>query len=321
MSENLRLLCICGHPDDETIHMGGTLARYANAGATVVCVTATRGELGEIVDRDLATPTNYLRLGELRMEEMALALGRLGPIEARWLGYRDSGTQGDARSAGGEALCGADPDEVAGRIARVIREVRPQVVLTLPTSNGGGHPDHLQAALATRVAFERASDPAAWPDQLAGPNALGPWTPTKLYEWRGQSRTPLTNGDRIRFLIRDRGLLGAAPVIARAALRMLPTGRRQAAEPASASVIARPSATTQISVREWTGARDAAIRAYRSQIPPSAELLALTPVEVARLSPTEDFTLLEGPAPTGIETDLFAGLAVVTPEAVEPATR
>jgi len=247
-------------------------------------------------------------------------VGDAAPIDVRWLGYRDSGMQGDEQSPDGDALCGADPDEVAGRIARVIREVRPQVVLTLPTSGGGGHPDHLQAAVATRVAFERAGDPAAWPDQLAGPEGLEPWTPTKLYEWRGQSRTPLTNGARIRFLIRDRGLLGATPVIVRAALRMLPIGGRQTAEPASAPVIDRPDATPRINFREWTGARDAAIRAYRSQIPPSAELLALTPAEVARLSPTEDFTLLEGPAPSGIETDLFAGLAVVTPEAVEPAT-
>ena len=55
MTSSLRLLCVCAHPDDETIHMGGTLARYAAAGASVLCLTATRGELGQIVDPALAT--------------------------------------------------------------------------------------------------------------------------------------------------------------------------------------------------------------------------------------------------------------------------
>ena len=310
MSVPCRLLCVCGHPDDETIHMGGTLARYAAAGAEIVCVTATRGELGEVVDPSLSGVASSGRLGEVRMDEMARAVACLGPIEVRWLGYRDSGMEGDPRNADPEAFCQAPLDEAAGRIARVIREVRPQVVLTLKSADGGGHPDHLHAASATRLAFERAGDPGAWPEQLEGPGALEPWAPAKLYEWHSHSRTPLDRGTRIKYVIKDRGPIMALPVIARAVLR-LRSGDGSTdgvTPPPAAPVDPGPDATARINVAPWAAARDAAIRSYRTQIAPDDEMLAIPPVEVARMAPTEDFTLLSREAPSRTEDDLFLGL-------------
>jgi mycothiol S-conjugate amidase len=290
--------------------MGGTLARYAAAGAEIVCVTATRGELGEVVAPNLTDVASSGRLGEVRMDEMASAVACLGPIEVRWLGYRDSGMEGDPRNADPEAFCQAPLDEAAGRIARVIREVRPQVVLTLKSAGGGGHPDHLHAASATRLAFERAGDPGAWPEQLAGPDALEPWAPAKLYEWHSHTRTPLDRMARIRYLIKDRGPIMALPVIARAVLRLRPeVGSADGVTPPPvAPAVPEHEATASISVAPWAAARDAAIRSYRTQIAPTDEMLAIPPVEIARMAPTEEYTLLSREAPAQPEDDLFAGL-------------
>jgi mycothiol S-conjugate amidase len=187
----------------------------------------------------------------------------------------------------------------------VIREVRPQVVVTLKAAGGGGHPDHLHATLATRVAFARAGDPGAWPEQLTGPDALAPWAPSKLYETHGQTRAQLDRMTKIRYVVHDQGPVRALPVIARAMLRL-----RSGREDAPAAVVDdRPAATTRIAVGPWMDARNAALRAYRTQIAPGDELLELTPVQLRRLSPTEDFTLCASQAWQVPEDDLFSGLA------------
>jgi mycothiol S-conjugate amidase len=241
---------------------------------------------------------------------MARAVACLGPIEVRWLGYRDSGMEGDPRNADPEAFCQAPLDEAAGRIARVIREVRPQVVLTLKSAGGGGHPDHLHAATATRLAFERAGDPDAWPEQLTGPQAIEPWAAAKLYEWHSHSRTPLDHGTRLKYVVKDRGPIMALPVIARAVLRLLSGDGSSdgVTPPPAASVDPGPEATARISVAPWTAARDAAIRSYRTQVAPTDEMLSIPPLDVARMAPTEDFTLLSHDAPSQAEDDLFQGL-------------
>jgi mycothiol S-conjugate amidase len=307
VSERCVILAVYAHPDDETIHWGGTLARYAAAGVRVVCASATRGELGEIVDPLLATPRNFERLGEIRMDEMARAVAILGPIEIRWLGYRDSGTDGDPRTDDPEAFCRADPDEAAGRVARLIREVRPQVVITHKGDGGDGHPDHRHAALITHLAFERSGDPDAWPEQLVGTDALHPWAPAKLYELQGRTLAPLSRRTKFQLLVRRRGLLAALPVIARAILRLRPQAE-QAVPPANTGQV---KATTRIDVGPWVTARDAAIRVYRTQVAPSDELLAMPPDVLHRLSPTEDYRLWSSPSVTVQEDDLFAGLDCV----------
>ncbi len=310
MGQNLCILAIHGHPDDETINLGGTIARYAAAGARVVCATATRGDLGEIVDRSLASAESRDRLGDIRMAEMSGALAHLGQVEARWLGYRDSGMADDPRSRDPEAFCQADATEVAGRIAQIIREVRPQVVITHRDEGAGGHPDHRLAAVATRIAFEGAGDESAWPGQLAEPGALEPWAPSKLYETHGRTHAPLSRRAKLRHLLRDEGLGVALPVITRAVLRPL-IGRGSAPAPAGEG---RPEPTTRIDVGPWVAERDAAIRAYRSQVTPTDPLLAFSPKELRALSPTENFTLLASPVWMVPEDDIFAGLDGVGPE-------
>src|SRR3954451_24695844 len=298
------LLAVYAHPDDEAIYSGGTLARYAGAGVRVECATATRGELGQIVDPALATAANLERLGEVRMDEMRRAVSRLGPIGTRWLGYRDSGAPGDRGHDEADAFMRTPVDEVAARIARVIREVRPHVVITLDETRVDDHQHHVHAAVSTREAFERAGDPNAWPDQLTGEAALEPWSPTKLYAANGRSMAPIDATTRLRLAMRERGLIGVARTIAGAAWRHLPVAG-QGVEPDAPG---RPPATTRIDVAPWVAARHAALHEYRTQIGRGDELLRLRPRELARLSPTEDYRLLAGPEPSIPEDDLFAGV-------------
>lgn len=299
----LTLLAVHGHPDDETVHLGATLARYAAHGVRVVCVTATRGELGQIVDPALNTPENRARLGELRMAEMARALAILGPIEWRWLGYRDSGVLGDPHNRDHEAFAAADPAEAAGRVARLMRDLRPEVVITHNEAGDDGHPDHVAAARATRMAFERAGDDSAWPEQIRD-EGLEPWAPLKLYEGCAQ----LGRREKIRRLVAESGYTAAIPIIVRAALRWRPARERHRAVVAAGQV----AATTRVDVRPWLATRTDAIRAFRTQIAPTSDLLAITPEEQRRLTPTEDFALratrVTAPLP---ESDLFAGIAPI----------
>jgi LmbE family N-acetylglucosaminyl deacetylase len=294
------ILAVHGHPDDETVHLGGTLARYAAQGTRVVCVTATRGELGQIVDPALATPENRARLGEIRLAEMERALAILGSIEWRWLGYRDSGMAGDPRNGDPEALWSADPGEAAGRVARLIRELRPQVVITHNEAGDDGHPDHIAAARAARVAFERAGDGAAWPHHLAE-DGLGPWAPFKLYEGCAQ----LGRRKKVRRLVAESGMIAAIPVLLRAVLRWRPDRERRRAVVAAGQV----APTTRVDVRPWLAARTEAIRAFRTQVAPTSPLLALSPDEQRRLTPTEDFFLRAARVSTSLpEHDLLAGI-------------
>lgn len=299
MEPRITILVVHGHPDDESIHIGGTLARYAAKGVRVVCVTATRGELGEIVDRELATPANQARLGEIRLEEMDRALAILGPIESRWLGYRDSGVAGDARNADPDAFWSVDPDDAAGRVSRVMRELRPQVVITHSEAGGDGHPDHIAAARATRAAFERAGDDTAWPEQIA--QGLQPWSPSKLYETHAQ----LNRREKVRRLVAEVGIAASVPVVIQAAARWRPRIERLRARVGAG----QGTATTRVDVRPWIDLRTAAIRVFRTQVPPTSPLLALSSDEQRRLTPTEDFTLRQSRVPTSFpEDDLLAGI-------------
>jgi len=121
------ILSVWAHPDDEAYLCGGIMAMATAAGSRVVCVTATRGELG-VTDAERWPPD---RLPAIREAELADCLRVLGVTEHRWLGYPDGG-------------CAAvDRGEGAGRIAELLREVRPDTVLTFAPDGQTGHPDHI----------------------------------------------------------------------------------------------------------------------------------------------------------------------------------
>ncbi len=301
MHEPAALLAVHGHPDDEVFLGGGTLARYAAEGVRVVAVTGTRGELGEIVVRDLDTPQHRASLGEIRLQELERALGVLGVTEQRWLGFRDSGMHGTAANDDPQAFCRCDVDEAVGRLVRIIREVRPQVIITHNEGGGDGHPDHITAARVARLAFDRAGDAAAYAEQLEGPGALECWAPDKLYEEMDQ----VDRREKLRRLVREQGIIRAAPVALRALSRWRPAREQERAR--AAATIAPP--TARIDVRPWLEARHRALLEFRSQVAFDDDIVAMSPEDRARVMPTENFRLRSSRvAAPEAEDDLFTGL-------------
>ncbi|MBI2863239.1 MAG: PIG-L family deacetylase [Chloroflexi bacterium] len=176
MSEQRTILAVFAHPDDEALGVGATLARYAAEGARVALVCATRGEVGEISDPALATPET---LGAVREQELRCSCQALGIGEPLFLGYRDSGMAGTDENRHPAAFVNADFEEVVGKVVRVIRELRPQVMVTFDRSGGYGHPDHVRAHEVATDAFHAAGDPARFLDSLQ--DGLQPYSPQHLY--------------------------------------------------------------------------------------------------------------------------------------------
>lgn len=168
------VLFVHAHPDDESIATGGTIATLVDRGSAVTVLTCTRGELGEVVDEELApiasTPEE---LGRLREDEISQAMDVLGVTDHRFLGadgarwsdgparrYLDSGMQWGADGAeatdevAATALTAAPFGEVAADIASVIAEVQPTAVVSYNAWGGYGHPDHIRVHEASRRAAE-----------------------------------------------------------------------------------------------------------------------------------------------------------------------
>jgi len=167
------LLFVGAHPDDESFGPGATLAHYARAGARVYYACATRGEAGTIDPQFFMS--GLVTTGDVRWAELQCAAKALGLTGLFHLGYRDSGMAGSPDNKHPEALVHAPVDEVAHRIVKVIREVKPQVVLTHDPCGDYGHPDHVAVNRATAEAFKAAGDGSRYPD------AGAPFQPSKLY--------------------------------------------------------------------------------------------------------------------------------------------
>jgi LmbE family N-acetylglucosaminyl deacetylase len=175
------LMTVHAHPDDETIGTGGTMAKAIAAGHRVVLVTGTRGEMGEIVVPKMDTPENHRRLGELRAVELERAMAVLGVTEWENLGYRDSDMMGRPGNLDPRNFWTADLDAAAGRLTWLIRRYQPDVVTTYNEFGGYGHPDHIRVHDVSIRAFDRAGDPAWYPEQLVE-GGVETWAPSKLYE-------------------------------------------------------------------------------------------------------------------------------------------
>ncbi|MFF5702164.1 N-acetyl-1-D-myo-inositol-2-amino-2-deoxy-alpha-D-glucopyranoside deacetylase [Streptomyces sp. NPDC012794] len=164
-----RLLLVHAHPDDESINNGVTMAKYAAEGAHVTLVTCTLGEEGEVIPADLAhlAPDRDDALGPFRAGELAAAMKELGVADHRFLGgagrFRDSGMMGAPQNDRPGSFWSAGLDEAAGYLVEVIRELRPQVLVTYDPDGGYGHPDHIQAHRVAMRGAELAADAAYRP--------------------------------------------------------------------------------------------------------------------------------------------------------------
>ena len=172
MEQQQKLIFFGAHPDDESFGVGGTLAKYAAQGVSVVYACATRGEVGSIDPEYLGS---FATIGDLRWAELVKAAEVLQLADVIHLGYRDSGMPGQPENHHPQALAAAPIEEVTARAVKVIREQRPQVVVTFDPIGGYRHPDHVAIHNATVRAFQAAGDPAWLPE-------LGPaFQPQKLY--------------------------------------------------------------------------------------------------------------------------------------------
>jgi len=171
--QNKKILVVLAHPDDESFGMGGTLALYASQGVDVRLVCATRGEVGEI---DPEYKETIQSAACLRTQELRCAVEQLGLSELYFLNYRDSGMPGAEANHHPKALAAQPVEQVAQEVAHLIREVRPQVVLTFDPIGGYRHPDHIAIQRATVRAFELAASP-----DFADPEGLPAFQPDSLY--------------------------------------------------------------------------------------------------------------------------------------------
>jgi N-acetyl-1-D-myo-inositol-2-amino-2-deoxy-alpha-D-glucopyranoside deacetylase len=281
-----RILFVHAHPDDETISGGATMASYAAApDAHVTLVTCTLGEEGEIHVPELAllAPSEADQLGGYRLGELDRACAALGVTDHRLLGgigrYRDSGMMGLPTNDHKRAFWQADLDEAAGYLVDVIREIRPQVVVTYDTNGSYGHPDHIQSH---RVAM-RASELAT----------VGGFGPDKVY-WSAIPRSVMASGLEMFAQTENNPFEGVTNVND---IPMAIPDERIAA---------------RIDARDFAEAKMAAVRAHATQIPPTNWLFSLAKNVGADVLGVEYFELVvgdRGPAgPDGLETDLFAGL-------------
>jgi LmbE family N-acetylglucosaminyl deacetylase len=276
---DLGILASYAHPDDEQ-GVTGTLALYAQQGIRTGLICATRGELGEISDPALATPET---LGAVREQEMRTAAA-IAHIEHVWfLDYRDSGFVNSPRNQDPDAFANADPDEVVGRIVRIIRAFKPQVIVTFDPSGGYGHADHIAISRWTTDAFHAAGDAARYPE--AGPA----WAPARLY----YAAITRSFSRRLHALIRKH-----VPESSYAGIDLDQMG------------LPDEEVTNVVDVSDFVALKLASLHAHATQWNPDSAFARLSQETHNQWRRTESFKLAAGtPLPPGADPgDLFAGL-------------
>jgi mycothiol S-conjugate amidase len=283
MTEQLCIVSVHAHPDDEASKGAGTIARYVDEGARAVLVCCTGGEAGDILNPAMDRPEIRARLNEVRREELAASVDAIGYSELIMLGYRDSGMPDTPENADPRSFAKADLDEATGRLVEIIRRERPHVILTYGDDQEGyPHPDHLRVHDISLPAFDLAGDPEAFP------GTGEPWEPLKLY-YSAWSRA------RILAMHEKYGELGLK-------------------SPFEERWFERPSQdhrlTTHIAVGDYYDVRVRALRAHATQIDPTSTFWFGLPDDVAAtVYPWEEYILAKGRVPTEIpEDDLFAGI-------------
>lgn len=298
----LRLLLVHAHPDDESIGQGATMAKYVAEGRGVTLVTCTAGELGEILVPELAhlAADQEDGLGEHRRGELDAAMAALGVTDHRFLGgfgkYRDSGMKWheDGYAVAGDdihdnAFWYANLTEAATDLVAVIREVRPQVLVTYDEFGGYGHPDHVQAHRVAMYGSTLAAAPSYRRD-------LGEaWDIPKIY-WGAISESRIREGLRRLRAAGDTTTFEG----------MDPDG------PLPPMFRSDDDISCEVDATPYVDRKMEALRAHATQITTDGPFFALSNNSGAEAMGVEQFRLVRGtPGPVGDngwESDLFAGI-------------
>ena len=284
--EQLRLMCVHAHPDDESSKGAATMARYASEGVDVLVVTLTDGSRGSILNPAMDRPEILADITAVRAKEMEHARDILG-VRQFFLGFVDSGLpEGDPLPPlpeGCFALC--DLEEATRALVEVVRRERPHVMTTYDENGGYPHPDHIRCHEVSVAAFEAAGDPDRFPD------AGEPWQPLKLY----YNLTFHKN----RLLALHEAMLERE--IESPYAEWLDTWEDK---PEDAGRL-----TTSVPCADWFATRDAALIAHATQVDPNGRWFAC-PIDVQKSAwPTEDFQLARSLVDSELpEDDLFAGI-------------
>jgi N-acetyl-1-D-myo-inositol-2-amino-2-deoxy-alpha-D-glucopyranoside deacetylase len=302
MPADQRLLLVHAHPDDESIGQGATMAKYVAEGRDVTLVTCTAGEMGEILVPELAhlAADQEDRLGEHRKGEIDDAMKALGVTDHRWLGgfqhYRDSGMKWHedgyaipADDVHANAFWHADLTQAADLLVEIIREVRPQVLVTYDQFGGYGHPDHIQAHRVAMYAAQLAAVPSYRLD-------LGePWDIAKIY-WGAMSESRMRAGLRA---LRDSGDTTSFE-------GMDPDG------PLPHFVTPDENLAAAVDAQDFVEKKMAALRAYPTQITTDGPFFALSNNVGSTAWGIEFYRIVKGELgkldENGLETDLFSGI-------------
>jgi len=278
----LTLMAVHAHPDDEATGTGGVLARYAAEGVRTVLVTCTDGGCGD--------GPGGVKPGEPGHDPAAVAAQRRAELEAscrvlkisdlELLGYADSGMMGWPQNDAPGAFWGTPVDQAAERLAELMREYRPDVVVTYDENGFYGHPDHIQAHRITMAAVERTGIPA------------------KVY-WTTAPRSKMEEFGRV---LRELGADWDPPEDA-------PDAQDAADAPAQPPIgLPDEEVTTLIDVTEYGERKYEALAAHASQSE-SIFFLDLGVERFIQLMGTEAFVRVRDTTGAALpESDLFAGL-------------
>jgi len=300
MSDPRTILTVHAHPDDEASKGAPTLAKYHAEGVSTVLVCCTGGEEGDLQNPTLREPGQPFHeltpeqekelVVSMRPAELERSAEVIGFDEVVMLGYRDSGMADSEPNEHPDCFHQADVDEATGRLVGVIRRTRPQVMITYNDDQAGyPHPDHLRVHEISVLAFERAGDPAWYPE-------LGePYQPVKLY---------YSTWSRRRLVAMHEGLI-----------------RHRGESPFDEKWFERPDTDHRvnscIAVGDYMWARTQSLQAHATQVDPTAAFwFGLSDDELREIYPWEDWILarsLVGEIPDhgDPEHDLFEGITAV----------